>query len=167
MSAMKSESDRKLVALTSPPAIVHLLSFVYLQVVAAAKAGAVAQVDVALLAGPTGLEPTQTSFFQALGIATKINKGSIEIISNVQLCTKGLKVGPSEAVLLGKLGLKPFAYGRKQLLCLMPWRKISRVCVSGSCLAVVTHRMCAILDPDSESVFLAHVSLLVTHSNAQ
>ena len=34
------------------------------QVVAAAKAGAVAQCDVVLPAGPTGLEPTQTSFFQ-------------------------------------------------------------------------------------------------------
>jgi large subunit ribosomal protein LP0 len=81
------------------------------KVVAAAKAGAVAQCDVSLPAGPTGLEPTQTSFFQALGIATKINKGAIEIISPVQLCTKGEKVGPSESVLLGKMGLKPFAYG--------------------------------------------------------
>jgi len=81
------------------------------KVVAAAKAGAVAQCDVSLPAGPTGLEPTQTSFFQALGIATKINKGSIEIISPVQLCTAGQKVGPSEAVLLGKMGVKPFAYG--------------------------------------------------------
>lgn len=67
--------------------------------------------DVKLTAGPTGLEPTQTSFFQALGIATKINKGSIEIISDVKLCTQGEKVGPSEAVLLTKMGIKPFAYG--------------------------------------------------------
>lgn len=81
------------------------------KVVAAAKAGAVAQCDVVLPAGPTGLEPTQTSFFQALGIATKINKGSIEIISQVRLATKGEKVGSSEAVLLTKLGIKPFAYG--------------------------------------------------------
>jgi len=81
------------------------------KIVAAAKAGANAQCDVSLPAGPTGLEPTQTSFFQALGIATKINKGSIEIISAVQLCVEGEKVGPSEAVLLTKMGVKPFAYG--------------------------------------------------------
>jgi len=81
------------------------------KVVAAAKPGAVAQCDVSLPAGPTGLEPTQTSFFQALGIATKINKGAIEIISAIQLCKAGEKVGPSEAVLLSKMGVKPFAYG--------------------------------------------------------
>jgi len=81
------------------------------KVVAAAKAGAAAQCDVFLPAGPTGLEPTQTSFFQALGIATKINKGSIEIISQVQLCKEGERVGPSEAVLLTKMGVKPFNYG--------------------------------------------------------
>jgi large subunit ribosomal protein LP0 len=50
---------------------------------------------------------------QALGIATKINKGAIEIISQVQLAKKGEKVGSSEAVLLTKLGIKPFAYGRE------------------------------------------------------
>mmetsp|Transcript_39822 Transcript_39822/g.77984 ORF Transcript_39822/g.77984 Transcript_39822/m.77984 type:complete len:324 (-) Transcript_39822:134-1105(-) len=81
------------------------------KVVAAAKAGAMAQCDVSLPSGPTGLEPTQTSFFQALGIATKINKGAIEIISPIQLCVEGEKVGTSEAVLLGKMGIKPFAYG--------------------------------------------------------
>lgn len=64
-------------------------------------------------AGPTGLEPTQTNFFQALGIATKIVKGTIEIITEVQLCTAGEKVGSSQAVLLTKLGVKPFEFGLK------------------------------------------------------
>jgi large subunit ribosomal protein LP0 len=81
------------------------------KITAAAKAGAAAQCDVHLPAGPTGLEPTQTSFFQALGIATKINKGSIEIITGVQLARTGEKVGTSEAVLLIKMGVKPFSYG--------------------------------------------------------
>ena len=81
--------------------------------VAAAKAGAVAPKDVKVPAGPTGLEPTQTNFFQALGIATKIVKGTIEIITEVQLCTAGEKVGSSQAVLLTKLGVKPFEYGLK------------------------------------------------------
>ena len=84
-----------------------------MQVVAAAKAGAVAPKDVKVPAGPTGLEPTQTNFFQALGIATKIVKGTIEIITEVQLCTAGEKVGSSQAVLLAKLGVKPFEYGLK------------------------------------------------------
>jgi large subunit ribosomal protein LP0 len=81
--------------------------------VAAAKAGAVAPKDVKVPAGPTGLEPTQTNFFQALGIATKIVKGTIEIITEVQLCTAGEKVGSSQAVLLTKLGVKPFEFGLK------------------------------------------------------
>jgi large subunit ribosomal protein LP0 len=42
---------------------------------AAARANAVAQCDVDIAAGPTSLDPSQTSFFQALGISTKIQKG--------------------------------------------------------------------------------------------
>jgi hypothetical protein len=48
---------------------------------------------------------------QALAIATKINKGTIEIVSDVHLIKAGDKVGASEAALLGKLGVKPFKYG--------------------------------------------------------
>ena len=43
---------------------------------AAARANAVAQCDVDIAAGPTSLDPSQTSFFQALGISTKIQKGA-------------------------------------------------------------------------------------------
>ena len=42
---------------------------------AAARANAIAQCDVGIDAGPTSLDPSQTSFFQALGISTKIQKG--------------------------------------------------------------------------------------------
>lgn len=52
---------------------------------AAARSGALAPVDVWIPKGPTGLDPAQTSFFQALNIPTKINKGSIEIIQDVQV----------------------------------------------------------------------------------
>lgn len=69
------------------------------------------QCDVYIDAGPTSLDPSQTSFFQALGISTKINKGSIEILSKVHIIKKGDKVGSSEATLLGKLNVKPFEYG--------------------------------------------------------
>jgi Insertion domain in 60S ribosomal protein L10P/60s Acidic ribosomal protein len=57
------------------------------------------------------MDPSQTSFFQALAIATKINKGTIEIVSDVHIIRAGDKVGASEAALLGKLGVKPFRYG--------------------------------------------------------
>jgi len=77
----------------------------------AAKAGVIAPVSCTIPKGPTGLDPAQTSFFQALNIATKINKGAIEIINDCQVVTEGIKVGTSEAALLVKLGIKPFEYG--------------------------------------------------------
>jgi large subunit ribosomal protein LP0 len=83
------------------------------KVVAAAKSGSVAPTDVFLEAGPTGMEPAQTGFFQALGIATKITKGSIEVIKQVQLAKAGERVGPSEAALMTKMSMKPFLYGLK------------------------------------------------------
>jgi large subunit ribosomal protein LP0 len=78
---------------------------------APAKAGTLAPNDVFIPAGPTGLDPTQTSFLQALNISTKINKGQIEINSDVHLIKKGEKVGNSEAALLQKLNIRPFSYG--------------------------------------------------------
>jgi len=42
---------------------------------AAARVGAVAPNDVTIPSGPTSLDPSNTSFFQALAIATKITKG--------------------------------------------------------------------------------------------
>jgi len=78
---------------------------------APAKAGVVAPVSVTVPAGGTGMDPSQTSFFQALNIATKINKGSVEILNDCQVVTAGERVGSSEAALLAKLGIKPFEYG--------------------------------------------------------
>jgi len=81
------------------------------RVAAPAKAGIVAPIDVSIKAGTTGLEPTKTSFFQALNIPTKINRGQIEIINDLVLIKKGDKVGSSEATLLQMLNVKPFSYG--------------------------------------------------------
>jgi len=81
------------------------------KVSAPAKAGALAPCDVIVPAGNTGLEPTMTSFFQALAIQTKIAKGQIEITADVHLVKEGQKVGTSEAALLQKLDIKPFKYG--------------------------------------------------------
>merc|ERR1712176_1327883 len=75
------------------------------------KVGAIAPCDVNLSAGPTGLDPGQTAFLQALNIPTMIVKGQIEIKTSVELIKEGQKVSPSQAALLVKLGLRPFRYG--------------------------------------------------------
>jgi len=80
---------------------------------AVAKAGVIAPDDVMLPKQVTALEPTKTSFFAALDIATKITRGCVEILNDVKLCEKGRKVGSSEAALLQMLDIKPFTYGLK------------------------------------------------------
>jgi len=85
------------------------------KVAAPAKPGTIAPIDVFVPAGNTGMEPTMTSFFQALNIATKIVRGAIEILNDVHLVKKGEKVGSSEATLLAKLSIKPFSYGLRLL----------------------------------------------------
>jgi len=81
------------------------------KVPASAKQGSVAPIDVFVPPGPTGLDPGQTAFFQALNISTKIARGSIEIISQVHLIKAGEKVSSSHVALLGKLNINPFFYG--------------------------------------------------------
>ncbi|PFH53181.1 hypothetical protein AMATHDRAFT_1600 [Amanita thiersii Skay4041] len=81
------------------------------KVAAPARAGAYAPKDVTVPAGNTGMEPGKTSFFQALGIPTKIARGTIEIVSDVKVVTAGTRVGPSEATLLNMLNISPFTYG--------------------------------------------------------
>jgi ribosomal protein L10 len=66
----------------------------------AARSGVLAPIDVHIPAGVTPLQPTETSFFQALNIPTKISKGSIEILTDVHLVKKGHKVLPGQAALL-------------------------------------------------------------------
>ncbi|KAF2622785.1 60S acidic ribosomal protein P0 [Macroventuria anomochaeta] len=81
------------------------------RVAAPARAGAVAPGDVFVPAGNTGMEPGKTSFFQALGVPTKIARGTIEITSDLKLVEAGSKVGASEATLLNMLNISPFTYG--------------------------------------------------------
>jgi len=85
------------------------------KVPAAAKAGIKAPADVVIPKGITTLEPTKTSFLQALNIASKINKGTIEILQDVHLVKKGEKVGSSEATLLQMLDIRPFEYGLQMI----------------------------------------------------
>lgn len=81
------------------------------RVAAPARAGALAPGDVFVPAGNTGMEPGKTSFFQALGVPTKIARGTIEITAELKLIEAGNKVGASEATLLNLLGISPFTYG--------------------------------------------------------
>ena len=81
------------------------------KVAAPARAGAIAPVDVTISAQVTNLGPEKTSFFQALQIPTKITRGTIEIINDVNLIKVGEKVGASEATLLNMLNISPFSYG--------------------------------------------------------
>uniref|UniRef100_A0A8C2MRZ2 Large ribosomal subunit protein uL10 n=1 Tax=Cricetulus griseus TaxID=10029 RepID=A0A8C2MRZ2_CRIGR len=81
------------------------------KVPAAARAGAIAPCEVTVPAQNTGLGPEKTSFFQALGITTKISRGTIEILSDVQLRKTGDKGGASEATLLDTLNISRFSCG--------------------------------------------------------
>ena len=77
---------------------------------APAKVGSLAPKDVVVPPGPTGMDPKQTGFFQALNIATKIVKAQIEITTPVTVIQEGDKVSPSQAALLDKLKIMPFEY---------------------------------------------------------
>lgn len=77
---------------------------------APAKVGSIAPKDVIVPAGPTGMDPKQTGFFQALNIQTKIVKAQIEIVNPVTVIMGGDKVNASQAALLDKLKIMPFEY---------------------------------------------------------
>jgi len=85
------------------------------KVPAAAKAGIIAPKSVVIPGGVTTLDPGQTQFFQVLNIPTKINRGAIEILNDVEVIKEGAKVGASEVALLAKLNILPFFYGLKPL----------------------------------------------------
>ena len=75
-----------------------------------AKIGSVSPIEVVIPPGPTGLDPKQTAFFQALNIQTKIVKTQIEIISPSRILVVGQKIGASECALLDKLNIRPFVF---------------------------------------------------------
>jgi len=81
------------------------------KVKAPARAGVIAPCSVTVPKQTTTLGPEKTSFFQALQITTKITKGCIEILNDVNLINEGDKVGASEATLLNMLNISPFSYG--------------------------------------------------------
>merc|ERR1719453_2507782 len=108
-------------------------------------------VNLNLPAGPTGMDPSQTSFFQTLNIGTKIVKGQIELVAEFPILKTGEKVSPSAATLLAKLGIKPFEYGME----------VQQVYQDGSVFAA------AVLDMKDEiliSKFMAGVSNMAAFS---
>lgn len=78
---------------------------------APARVGSLAPSKVIVPAGPTGCDPGQTAFFQALQIGTKITRGQIEMVNDTNLIEPGEKVTASQAALLQKLNIEPFTYG--------------------------------------------------------
>lgn len=77
---------------------------------APAKVGSIAPKQVIVPPGPTGMDPKQTQFFQALNIATKIVKAQIEIVNPVTIIEEGDKISQSQAALLDRLKIRPFEY---------------------------------------------------------
>lgn len=75
-----------------------------------AKIGAISPCEVIVPPGPTGLDPKQTAFFQALNIQTKIVKTQIEIINPAKILATGQKISASECALLDKLNIRPFVF---------------------------------------------------------
>ncbi|CAE8614622.1 unnamed protein product [Polarella glacialis] len=57
------------------------------------EVGQIAVIDWFIPSGPTGMDPSQTAFFQALNIGTKIVKGQIELVSDFQILKVGEKDG--------------------------------------------------------------------------
>lgn len=77
---------------------------------AAAKAGQIAPVDVIIPAQITKLDPSQSSFFISLNIPTKLNKGNVEIIRDIELVKAGERVTAGQVSLLQKLNMMPFFF---------------------------------------------------------
>ena len=88
------------------------------KVPAAARGGAIAPCEVTVLAQNTCLGLKKTFFSQALGITTKMSRGTTEILSDVWLIKTGDKAGASEATQLNVLRNSPFSFGMITSRCL-------------------------------------------------
>mmetsp|Transcript_23160 Transcript_23160/g.41289 ORF Transcript_23160/g.41289 Transcript_23160/m.41289 type:complete len:273 (-) Transcript_23160:218-1036(-) len=76
-----------------------------------ALAGSRAPYDIVLPAGLEVGDPTSTSYCGYLGIATKIVRGKLTIISDITLIQAGQIVGKIEAGILTSHGIKPYTRG--------------------------------------------------------
>ena len=82
------------------------------KIMVAAKAGDVAQNDIVVRAGNTGMPPGPAmSNMRELGIQTKIELGSVFVVRDTVVAKKGDVVSPNLASMLSKLGIKPLEVG--------------------------------------------------------
>lgn len=78
----------------------------------AAKAGDIAPDDIVVPAGNTGLPPGPAiSELNEAGIRTRIESGSVYVLSNTVAAKRGEVIQPRVASVLSKLGIKPLEVG--------------------------------------------------------
>merc|ERR1712195_344037 len=120
---------------------------------APAKVGSMAPIDVTVPAGPTGMDPKQTGFFQALNIQTKIVKSQVEIVNAVKVISSGEKITPGQAALLEKLKVRPFEY-KMNILNILDNGEIYPASFSRSptTLSLLASRRLVITSPPSPSL---------------
>lgn len=75
-----------------------------------AKAGIIAPSDVWLRTGPTHQDPGKIGEFQRVGVQVKAIKGSLEIVKDMKLCSKGDIVTESVSFMCRMLSIIPFEY---------------------------------------------------------
>ncbi|MFH1327808.1 MAG: 50S ribosomal protein L10 [Candidatus Bathyarchaeota archaeon] len=77
-----------------------------------AKSGDIAQTDIIIPEGNTGMAPGPViSEFTGLGIPTKIENGSVQITKDATVVKQGETISAKLASVLSKLGLKPMEVG--------------------------------------------------------
>jgi large subunit ribosomal protein LP0 len=131
---------------TNDPDLGRIKDIIVTNIVPApARSGSIAPVKVVVPAGNTGMDPGQTAFFQALNIATKITRGLVEIINDVNLIEIGERVSPGQAALLKRLDIQPFSYGLS----------ITRVYDNGACF---DPKVLMLTTEVLEEKFMGHVS---------
>jgi len=75
-----------------------------------ARTGIIAPCDVVIPAGPTGIEVGKIDLFHKLNISCKTVKSAIEVVKEVQIITKGEKVGEGATQMCKLLNIIPFHY---------------------------------------------------------
>lgn len=94
LESLKAQIAGKVGFVFSNEAVFDLKPFIESnKVETSAKVGSTAPIDYVIEPGPTGMDPSQISFFHALQMSTKIEKGQIQIVKEFQACRKGEKVG--------------------------------------------------------------------------
>ena len=117
----------------------------------AAKAGIIAPSDVWLRTGPTYQDPGKIGEFQRVGVQVKAVKGSLEIIKDMKLCSKGDLVTESVSFMCRMLGIIPFEYAMtlkfvytngniipEEIINLTPESLLSNLRQSVSCLSAMS-----------------------------